>query len=397
MVAPFGVPDMMPGFGGMMHEHAGPMENEHAGPMEIRIEGELGPDTDIKELLKQVTDEIGGLFPSHENNKKESSMNALEQYHNLRTAGYSPEESDYIVRFASNTILTSDIERMQKTAAPNAPYANLNTPQANQAMMNFLRMVPGAGNVAGPMAPNQRGPFAQAYEQAGGPNQFYNQEGAGGRNNPNTHRQEYSLNNQYDNPNVSFQNVSELEPQNSVQQNLKLMQDRNMGPFYNPNIGHIGPAGPVGGNQGGGGGGWQNNPMNISNWGKDVAGLNSNGWQNNPVNISNWGKDFSSVGNAERNFANGALGLVGGGLSGLAAQNSPTNIANWGKDVNAMGQGIGGALGGLAAENSPTNIANWGKDVNAMGQGVGGAFTNSNNPGNISNWGKDVSNIFGGR
>lgn len=324
MVAPFGVPDMMPGFGGMMHEHA--------GPMEIRIEGELGPDTDIEELLKQVTDEIGGLFPSHENNKKESSMNALEQYHNLRTAGYSPEESDYIVRFASNTILTSDIERMQKTAAPNAPYANLNTPQTNQAMMNFLRTVPGAGFVDGPMAPNQRGPFAQAYEQAGGSNQYYDREGVGGRNNPNTHRQEYSLNGQYNNPNVSFENVAELKPENSVQQNLKLMQDRNMGPFYNPNVGLVGPAGPVGGNQGGGG--WQNNPINISNWGKDVAGLNSNGWQNNPVNISNWGKDFSSVGNAEQNLAKGALGLVGDGAGG--------GISGLGNGISGLGHGISG-------------------------------------------------------
>jgi hypothetical protein len=44
-------------------------------------------------------------------------MNAPEQYHNLRTAGYSAEESEYIVHYASNVLLFSDIERMQKTAA----------------------------------------------------------------------------------------------------------------------------------------------------------------------------------------------------------------------------------------------------------------------------------------
>jgi hypothetical protein len=150
------------------------MMHEHAGPMEIRIEGELGPDTDIKELLEQVTDEIGGLFPSHENKKKESSMNALEQYHNLRTAGYSPEESDHIVRFASNTILTSDIERMQKTAAGminNSIYDNGPDPGSNMRIPWARTMIGGPGYNAmrigqGPVNdPGFSGPYNNSISQ----------------------------------------------------------------------------------------------------------------------------------------------------------------------------------------------------------------------------------------
>jgi hypothetical protein len=53
-------------------------------------------------------------------------MDAPEQYHNLRTAGYSAEESEYIVHYASNVLLSSDLEMFEK-ALQAQEYHNLRT------------------------------------------------------------------------------------------------------------------------------------------------------------------------------------------------------------------------------------------------------------------------------
>jgi hypothetical protein len=111
ITSPFALPE----------EALGHMMHEHAGPVEIEMQGKLPQDADISKVIKEMmgeVDELLGPDKKQKEPKKESSMNfALEQYHNLRTAGYSPEESDLIVRVASNTILASDIVAMQKTAA----------------------------------------------------------------------------------------------------------------------------------------------------------------------------------------------------------------------------------------------------------------------------------------
>jgi hypothetical protein len=44
-------------------------------------------------------------------------MNIQEQYHNLRTAGYSAQESNDILRVAGNVLLASDVIAIQKIAA----------------------------------------------------------------------------------------------------------------------------------------------------------------------------------------------------------------------------------------------------------------------------------------
>lgn len=98
------------------------MPHEHAGPVEIRMEGEIPADANIEKLIKELMGGVEDILPHEKEKKKESSVNPLEQYHNLRTAGYSPEESDYIVALASNIVLASDIHAaMQKTAAPVNP------------------------------------------------------------------------------------------------------------------------------------------------------------------------------------------------------------------------------------------------------------------------------------